>query len=106
MSIIAGAVDGGFDALFKVSDKIPDISAKDLIAALPSQNHLSAGARQLGHHELRKGARPRNRIIEVIDQPPHIVDKVTGADVDFVKWKLSFTSHFTRIGAFIIARAN
>ena len=97
-----GAIDRGFDTLFKISCQVTDIAPKDFIATLPPQYDLAMPRSQLGNEKLRKRSRAGHRKIEMVDHSFNILDKVLRGNIYFMQLKSMIPSQFTSIFAFVI----
>src|ERR1700681_4327420 len=76
------AFDGALDALLEVGHQVACVTAKDLIAPLPSQQDLAVLAGQARDHVLRERPWAGHRVIEVIDDLLDALDKIARGDID------------------------
>ena len=85
IAVLVGAVERRLDALLEIGEQITRIAAKRLVTALAAKHDFQMFGSQARDHELRKGARPRHRKIEVIDDIGDVVAEMPRGNVDRVQ---------------------
>src|SRR5262249_14915812 len=102
--ILVAVVDGCRDTLFEVGDEIASVAAENLIAALPPEDDLDMPGCESRDHVLRKGARARNRVIEVVYHLPDRIAEIPCRDLDLVQLEPRIPRSRHRIATFVITR--